>query len=113
MNNPIAVLLLAQVLFSIGDLLARYKMSRFGFHKANLLSLWFSFYIVSHFAATMMQLYVFSTVELGRVITLLAVSGIVFSNVAGLLFLHEVLTVYSYAGVVLAIVAFIFLALNR
>ncbi len=112
-SNSVLTLLAAQILFSAGDLLARFKMHKYGFTQTNLLSLWFSVYVVTHMAATLLQLYVFANVELGRTITLFAVSGIVLANLTGLLFLHEVLTIYAYAGIVLAFVAFMLLAINK
>lgn len=112
-SGPILTLLVAQILFSIGDLLARFKMRKYGFTHANLFSAWFAIYLITHLIAIFLQLYVFTTVELGRTITLFAVSGIVLANLTGLLFLSEVLSVYSYLGVALAIVAFLLLALNQ
>lgn len=113
MNGSIIALIVAQLLFSFGDVLARFKMNKHGFTTTNLLSLWFLVYGVTHIAATMTQLYVFTNVELGRTITLFAVSGIVLANLTGLLLLGEVLSFWSYIGVAVALVAFLILAYSR
>ncbi len=110
MNWPIIVIIVTQLLFAIGDLLARTYMSKYGFALSTFLSVWFLVYILIRTVATFGQLYVFTTIELGRTVALFSASGIILANLLGLLFLQEVLSPAAYVGIILAVIAFIILA---
>jgi multidrug transporter EmrE-like cation transporter len=112
MNWPLIVLVGSQLLFSSGDLLARTYMRKYGFSVSAFLSLWFAVYFTIRTVAMFGQLYVFTTVQLGKTMALFGAVSIVLSNILGLLVLKEVLSPVSYAAVALAIAAFMIMALK-
>jgi len=108
----IALVLLTQALYTSADLMARYFMGAYGFTLSNFLSPWFATYFALRTIAMFGQLYLLTFVELGRNASLFALASIMLANVLGYLFLGEVLTPTQYVGVMLAIAAFIVLALK-
>ncbi|HQT92497.1 MAG TPA: hypothetical protein PL001_10785 [Candidatus Kryptobacter bacterium] len=112
MNWSVIILVGSQLLFSTGDLIARTYMRKYGFSVATFLSLWFAVYFAIRTVAMFGQLYVFTTVQLGKTMALFGAVSIVLSNVLGLLVLKEVLSPVSYVAVVLAIAAFMVMALK-
>lgn len=106
------IIVFTQLLFTSGDLLARSQVGKHGFHLATFISWWFVVYIVLRTAATFGQLYVLSTVKVGQTMALFAAASIVLVNVLGWFLLRETLSVTTYIGVSLAVVAFIVLALR-
>ncbi len=112
MNWSVIILVGSQLLFSTGDVIARTYMRKYGFSVATFLSLWFAVYFAIRTVAMFGQLYVFTTVQLGKTMALFGAVSIVLSNVLGLLVLKEVLSPVSYAAVSLAIAAFIIMALR-
>ncbi len=110
MNWPLIILVGSQILFSNGDLLARTFMRKYGFSVATFLSLWFAVYFTIRTTAMFGQLYVFTSVQLGKTMALFGAVSIVLSNVLGLLVLKEALSPASYAAVSLAVIAFVVLA---
>ncbi len=112
MNSSVLILVGSQLLFSTGDLLARTYMRKYGFTLATFLSLWFAVYFTIRTVAMFGQLYVFTTVQLGKTMALFGAVSIILSNVLGLLFLKEVLSPGAYVAVVLAVTAFVALALK-
>jgi uncharacterized membrane protein len=113
MMNPILILFVSQAIFSSGDLMARYYMHTYGFTLVNFLSPWFFFYFFLRTLAMFAQLYLFTQFELGKNAALFGVASIMFANILGFLVLGEVLTVAQYIGVVLAVLAFLMLALVK
>jgi len=111
-NWPITIIVGTQLLFTSSDLIARSYMSRLGFSTATFLSLWFVVYILIRTLATFGQLYVFSSIDLGKSMALFGAVSIVLANVLGFLVLKEVLSPTAYIGVTLAVVAFIVLVLS-
>lgn len=109
--KPIVVALGSQLLFTTSDLLARRNMPEGGFVLSTFLSGWFAAYMVVRAFATLGQLYVFSTTELGKTAALFGAASIILSNVLGVLLLNEVLEIRAYAGVTLAALAFVVLAI--
>jgi multidrug transporter EmrE-like cation transporter len=109
---PVVVVVATQLLFTAGDLLARANMKHQGFTASAFLTRWFLLYFVLRQLAMFGQLYVFSSVDLGRTMALFGASSIVLSNLLGLLLLSEVLSLGGYLGVALAVAAFIVLALR-
>ena len=109
----ILVLVLTQVLFTIGDLMARGNMRKYGFTLSTFLSGWFVTYFIIRQVAMFGQLYVFSYMQLGKSMALFGAVSIVLSNMLAFLLLGEVLSLGSYLGVTLAILAFIVLAMIK
>lgn len=107
---PFVILIVAQLAFTIGDLLARKELAVRGFSAGTFMAGWFVIYLITRIIATAGQLYVFSTAELGRVMALFGALSIILANVLGFLVLKEVLPVGGYIGIMLAITAFLILA---
>jgi hypothetical protein len=107
MNIPLVVLICCQLLYSAGDFMGRVYMVRYGFCAAAFLSWWFAVYFIIKSIAMVGQLYVFTSVPLGKTMALFGAVSILLSNVLGFLLLKEVLSPAAYAGVSLAIIAFI------
>lgn len=114
MSTPLIVVVGSQLLFTASDLLARAYMPERGFEIATFISGWFVLYLLVRTAATFGQLYVFSipALELGETMALFGAVSIILANVLGYLLLSEVLQTGEYIGVVLAILAFLVLALQ-
>ena len=112
LRSPYSMAVMAQALFTAGDLLARANMRSGGFTLANFCTWWFALYFALRQLAMFGQLYIFSTVQLGKTIALFGAISIVFSNALGLLLLSETLTPLTYLGVALAILAFTILSLS-
>lgn len=106
------LIVLVQALYTSGDLLARANLKLTGFSPGAFWSKWFLVYAALRLAATFGQLYVFAHVELGRSMALFGAAAIVFSNLLGFLLLQETLSLSAYAGVSLAVVAFLVLAIT-
>jgi multidrug transporter EmrE-like cation transporter len=109
-KHPVVLIIATQALFTAGDLLARANMRKGGFVIANFLTVWFVAYTVTRTAATFGQLYVLASVPIGRSMALFGATSIVLVNILGVMLLGEVLTPRSYAGVSLAIAAFLVMA---
>ncbi len=108
----LAILIGSQAVFSASDLLGRSNMMQPGsFSGANFLRWWFVVYMVIRIVATMGQLYVFSAMKMGKTMALFGAVSIVVSNLLGWLFMGDVISPGQYAGMVLAILAFVVLAL--
>ena len=105
MTNPLVIVLIAQVLFSLSDIIARQHMKQLGFHVASFISSWFLVYFLIRMVAMFGQLYALANFELGRSQTLFGVTGLAIANIVGVLYFKEILSPYAYAGVVLAIIA--------
>ncbi len=112
MNLVLLVLICSQVLFSISDLLARAYMPKYGFGLAAFTTGWFAAYFLIRIIAMFGQLYVFTSVELGKTLALFGAVSIVLANILGLLVLKEVLPPATYIAVVLAVIAFLILAFH-
>jgi len=110
MNTTLLFLIATQLLFTITDLLGRFFMIKYGFTQLFFFSWWFLFYMLLRTIATVMQLYLFSSIELGKTMALLATLSIIFANLLGYLVLKEILSQTAYIGISLAIIAFLVLA---
>ncbi len=107
--RTLLILIGTQMLFTAGDFMARYYMSRRGFNMGVLTSAWFWIYTALRQVATVGQLYIFANLPLGKTMALFAATSVVLSNVLGFLFMAERLSAYGYAGVVLAVCAILVL----
>lgn len=113
LKSPLLVVIGTQLLFTIGDLVARANMRKHGFTAAAFLNLTFLAYLVSRQIATVGQLYVLATVPIGKTMALFGAGSIVLANVLGVLLLGDVLSPRSYAGIVLAVLAFTVMSLGK
>ncbi|MFH1506468.1 MAG: hypothetical protein ABIE94_05800 [archaeon] len=110
MNWVLFALIAAQLLYTTSDLMARNYMPKYGFTWAAFLTGWFAIYFIIRIFAMVGQLYVFTSVELGKTVAMFGALGIVLANVLGLLVFKEILPPWAYIGVSLAIIAFFVLA---
>lgn len=106
LRSPVLVVVTTQLIFSAGDLMARANMRKHGFTLAAFLKLWFFVYIASRQIATVGQLYILATVPIGRTMALFGAASIVLANLLGVLLLGDFLSMRSYAGIALAVLAF-------
>jgi multidrug transporter EmrE-like cation transporter len=113
LKSPIVVVVGTQLLFSIGDLMARANMRKHGFCAAAFLNLSFVIYIVSRQIATIGQLYVLATVPLGKTMALFGAGSILLANALGVLLLGDLLSPRAYAGIALAVLAFVVIGLGK
>ncbi len=113
MNTSLLILIGTQVLFSASDLIGRAFMAKHGFTLSTFLSAWFIVYFLVRTVAMFGLLYVFANIQLGRSMALFGVASIVSANVLGFLVLRETLNMAAYMGVMIAIIAFLVLALVR
>jgi multidrug transporter EmrE-like cation transporter len=107
------VAIASQLVFSVSDVMARANMRHGGFTTENLLTPWFLIYFTIRIFATLGQLYVFASVDLGKTAALFGALSIILANVVGLLYLKESLTTPAYIGVTLALLAFCMLAFAK
>jgi hypothetical protein len=112
-KSPVAIIVATQLLFSVGDLVARANMRRHGFTAAAFLNLSFAFYILSRQIATVGQLYILATVPIGRTMAIFGAASIVLANLLGVLLLGDFLSTRSYLGVGLAVLAFTVMAVAK
>jgi hypothetical protein len=113
LKSPIVVVVGTQLIFTIGDLMARANMRKHGFTAAAFLNLSFLIYIVSRQVATVGQLYVLATVPIGKTVALYGAGSIIMGNILGVLLLGDLLSMRSYAGIALAILAFTVMSLGK
>jgi len=113
LRSPVVVVVGTQLLFTIGDLMARANMRKHGFTAAAFLNLWFLVYILSRQLATVGQLYVLATVPIGKTMALFGAGSIIMGNVLGVLLLGDLLSTRSYAGIALAVLAFTVMSLGK
>jgi hypothetical protein len=113
LKSPVVVVAGTQLLFTIGDLMARANMRKHGFTAAAFLNLSFLIYIVSRQVATVGQLYVLATVPIGKTVALYGAGSIIMGNILGVLLLGDLLSMRSYAGIALAILAFTVMSLGK
>jgi uncharacterized membrane protein len=105
------MLILAQVLFTISQLVARANLKRFGFHVSTLLEPWTLLFLALWITATAIQIYIFSRVYLGQAAAMFGAASLVLTNVLGVVLLREVLSPVSYLGVALAFSALTIMAM--
>ncbi len=108
--NPLIVLAISQILFTSGDILAKSGMQRNGFTISTFLTWWFLGYTLMRTVATFGQLYVFTTMPVGKTMAMFGAFSIILVNLLSFLFLKEVLSPIGYFGITLAVFAFIILA---
>lgn len=113
LKSPTTIVVGTQLLFTVGDLMARANMRKHGFTAAAFLNLSFLVYFVSRQIATIGQLYVLATVPIGKTMALFGAASIVLANVLGVLLLADFLSPRGYAGIALAVTAFVVMSLGK
>jgi multidrug transporter EmrE-like cation transporter len=111
LKSPVVMIVASQALFTAGDLLARANMRKGGFALATFVTWWFALYFGLRTVAMFGQLYVLASVPIGKSMALYGATSIALVNVLGVLLLGEILDVRAYAGVSLAALAFVVMAL--
>jgi len=109
----IVLIILAQALYSAGDLARKTIMDGKDFNLSLLLSIPVWLTLVFSVVGFVIQMFVLKHYDFSRTITILASCGIVFSVVLGAVFFKEKLNLINYIGVGLAIVAVILTHVGR
>jgi multidrug transporter EmrE-like cation transporter len=112
LKSPVLIIVVTQLLFTAGDLLARANMRRSPFAISTFLTGWFLLYFLLRQVAMFGQLYVFSTMQIGKMMALFGAISIVVVNILGFLLLGEVLTVQNYIAIGLIVLAFVVLSVS-
>ena len=113
LKSPMVVVVGTQLLFTVGDLMARANMRKHGFTAAAFLNLSFIIYMVTRQVATVGQLYVLASVPIGKTMALFGAGSIIFANVLGVLLLGDILSPRAYGGIALAVLAFVVMGLGK
>ena len=113
LKSPVVIVVGTQLLFSVGDLMARANMRKHGFTAAAFLNVSFLVYILSRQIATVGQMYVLATVPIGKTMALFGAGSIVLANVLGVLLLGDVVSMRAYVGIALAVMAFLVMSLGK
>ncbi len=108
----LGIVLGTQLLYTASDLLARWSLAGKVLALSSFLTPWFLAYFLVRQVAMVGQLYVFSQVELGRTAALFGAASIIIANALGFLLLHETLSLPQYAGVSVALIAILLLAVR-
>ncbi len=87
-------------------------MGQLGFHSSTFLQPWFAGYFLVRIVAMFGQLFIFSQLELGKTMILFAMLSLVLANLVGMLYLNEVISMWVYISLGLAIIALLFLLLK-
>jgi len=109
----VAAILVSQSLFIVSDILARHYMHKLGFHFTTFLTVWFLAYTIIRLAAAIFELYVLTYTGLGKAFTLIVLTALVLTNIAGWLLFGEVYSVGTYVGIALAIAAILVITLTQ
>lgn len=73
---------------------------------------WILLFVGGHVLASLGQLYVFSKFEVGKTVALFGAVSIMMASVLGYLLLQETLSISGYLGVMIAVTAFLVLAVR-
>ena len=111
-KSPVLVIVVTQLLFTTGDLIARANMRHSPFALSTFVSWWFLVYFLIRQVAMFGQLYVLSAVQIGRTVAMFSATSIVVVNVLGILLLGEVLSTQAYLAIALVVFAFILLSMS-
>ena len=111
-KSPVLVIVMTQLLFTAGDLLARANMRHSSFTLSTFLKWWFLVYFLIRQVAMFGQLYALSAVQIGKTMALFSATSIVVVNVLGILLLGEVLSLQAYLAIALVVFAFVLLSMS-
>jgi hypothetical protein len=109
--KPLVVVIVSQLLFTAGDLIARLKMRQLGFDADAFVSWWFAGYMALRTLATFGQLWVLSKLVLGHALPMFAASSVVLSMLLSVTVLSEGLTTKTVIGGGLAVASLVALTL--
>jgi multidrug transporter EmrE-like cation transporter len=112
LKSPVLIIVATQLLFTTGDLLARANMRHSPFALATFLKAWFLVYFGIRQIAMFGQLYVFTTLQVGKTMALFSATSLVLVNVLGVLLLGEVLSAKAYVAIAMVVLAFIVLSVS-
>lgn len=112
LKSPVLLIVATQLLFTTGDLLARANMRHSPFALSTFLSWWFLLYFALRQVAMFGQLYVFSTLQLGKTMALFGATSIVVVNALGILLLGEILSYQAYLAIGLVVLGFLVLSMS-
>jgi uncharacterized membrane protein len=110
-KSPVLVIVATQLLFTMGDLIARANMRHSPFAISTFLSWWFLLYFTIRQVAMFGQLYVFSVLQIGKTMALFSATSLIVVNILGVLLLGEILSVQTYLAIGLVVLGFVVLAL--
>lgn len=112
---PVVLLVvIAQLMFTVTDLLARANLRSVGMLSlAAIAAPWFVVYVLLKLVATGIQLSVLAIQPIGTAMALFSASSLVLVNVAGVLLLGEILSTQAYIAIALALCAIGFIATAR
>lgn len=110
---PILILILAQLLFTTGDFIARANLHKTPFSPAIFITWWFLVYAMLRTFATIGQLYVLSSFPIAKAYGVFGAVGIILASLGGYFWLKETITLWEYAGISLSLLAFIVLAIKH
>ncbi|HMS31396.1 MAG TPA: hypothetical protein PJ984_03295 [Candidatus Saccharibacteria bacterium] len=111
--NILLIIIGSQLLFTVGDLLARHNMQARGFAFSTFLAWWFLIYLALRSVATLGQLFVFTNMELGKTMALFGASSLVLVNILGFFLLGEKLSLPVYFGIMLAVAAILIVGFSK
>lgn len=87
-------------------------MTRPGTVAERMIRPWILLFVGGHVLASLGQLYVFSKFEVGKTVALFGAVSIMMASVLGYLLLQETLSISGYLGVMIAVTAFLVLAIR-
>lgn len=111
-KSPLLIIVGTQLLFTTGDLIARANLRHSPFAISTFLSWWFLSYFLIRQVAMFGQLYVFSSLQIGKTMALFSATSLVLVNVLGVLLLGEVLSVRAYLAIGMVVLAFVLLSIS-
>ena len=111
-KSPVLIIVVTQLLFTMGDLIPRANMRHSPFALSTFLRWWFAAYFLIRQVAMFGQLYVFSALQLGKTMALFGATSIVVVNVLGVLLLGEILSTQAYLAIALVVFAFVLLSMS-
>jgi len=109
--NPLLVVIVSQLLFTAGDLVARLRMRQLGFGAEAFVSWWFVGYMGLRTLATFGQLWVLARLVLGAALPMFAAASVVLSMMLSITVLNEGLGTKTIVGGGHAIAALVTLTL--
>jgi hypothetical protein len=109
-TSPLLMLLLAQLIYSTKDLLARSMVRGHNFGAQLLHKPQFYLILIMHFTGLVIQLYVLSNFYLSRTMTGFAMVSIILSSILGWLVLGEQISGAMYIAIALAFSSLLILA---
>lgn len=112
LKSPVFIIIGTQLLFTVGDLIARANMRHSPFAISTFVSWWFLIYFLIRQAAMFGQLYVLSAMQVGKTMALFAATSLVLVNLLGIFLLGEVLSVRNYIAIGLVVLAFIMISVR-